>query len=69
MARRIGTIGYKNGFRYLTDGPDVYRNDYADPETMGLRWFSTAEGFMSWLKAYGPLNNEYGETATIHIEE
>jgi len=57
------TIGYKTGFRYMTDGKDVYRNDYADPPEIGARWFSTMAGFASFEKAFGPLEQDETETA------
>jgi hypothetical protein len=55
------TLGYKNGFRYMIDGKDVYRNDYADNENTAVRRFCAKESFKSWLKENGPLYKENGE--------
>jgi hypothetical protein len=62
------TIGYKSGFRYLTDGKEVYRNDYADAPDRGVRWFSTLAGFQSFLKGYGPLHDTKGEAKAVDDE-
>ncbi len=53
-------IGYKNGYRYITDGIDIYRNDFADDKNIGVRWFSTVEGFEVFKKAFGNLYDENG---------
>ncbi len=54
------TIGYKGGFRYMSDGKDIYRNDYADDEKIGVRWFCTVAGFDAFMKAYGCLCDAHG---------
>jgi len=54
------TIGYKNGYRYMSNGKDIFRNDYADDKKIGVRWFSTLAGFEVFLKAYGCLCDKNG---------
>ena len=54
------TIGYKNGFRYMTNGKDIFRNDYVDDKNIGAIWFSTLEGFEVFKKAFGCLYDENG---------
>jgi len=53
-------LGYKNGFRYMADGENVYRNDYSDLESIGVRWFSSLAGFQSFVAVYGCLYDEAG---------
>jgi len=63
------TLGYKHGYRYLQDETgDIYRNDYSDPETCGVRFFCTRAAWPTFLRAYGPLIDECGETVKVKIE-
>ena len=54
------TLGYKDGYRYMTDGKNIYRNDYADDKKTGIRWFSTIAGFEIFKQAYGCLYGANG---------
>ena len=58
------TIGYKNGYRYMSDGKDIYRNDYSNDEKAGVRYFSTVAGFRAFMKAHGCLYDEFGNPIT-----
>jgi len=57
------TLGYKNGYRYMTDGKDIFRNDYSDDIKMGVRWFSTVAGFEVFKRAHGCLYDARGNEA------
>ncbi len=54
-------LGYRNGFRYLTDEKNVFRNDAADPPDYAIRFYCTRSSFAASIKAYGPLSDEEGE--------
>lgn len=53
-------LGYQSGYRYMTDGEDIFRNDYADDKETGVRWFSTIAGFEVFKRAHGCLHDENG---------
>jgi hypothetical protein len=61
------TLGYRNGFRYMTDGNDIVRNDYADAENVGIRWYCTVGSFQAFVNAYGPLADENGNDITVIV--
>jgi len=54
-------IGHIDGYKFATDGHDIYRCDIGNDARMGMRWFSTVSGFDSFLRAYGPLKEAKGK--------